>query len=217
MLREEIRDKKFPFNFVMHRPEKWDKKLPLIVLLHGAGERGNGEDELGKVETHGFAKIFTADKNYECVLVSPQCEQNSFWAAKVVYIKEFIDAVKEKYEIDESRVYLCGISMGGFGTWYTAMAYPDDFAAIAPCCGGGMPWNAGVLKMPVWAFCGDSDTVVKPYNTTDMIEAMEKAGYTPKLSVFKGVGHNSWDYTFDEELLDWLLSHKKDEREGKYI
>ena len=74
-----------------------------------------------------------------------------------------------------------------------------------------MPWNAGVLKMPVWAFCGDEDDVVKPYNTTDMIEAMEKNGYKPKMTIFKGVGHDSWNYTFDEELLTWLLSHKKGE------
>ena len=209
MLKQEVRDKKFKFNFVMHRPEKWEKKLPLIVLLHGAGERGNGEDELSKVEIHGFARIFTPEKNYECVLVSPQCEQNSFWVAKIADIYEFIQQLKKAYEIDEDRIYLTGISMGGFGTWYTAMAYPDEFAAIAPCCGGGMPWNAGVLKMPVWAFTGDSDKAVKPYNTTDMIEAMEAAGYKPKLSVFKGVGHDSWNYTFDEELLNWLLSFKK--------
>ena len=209
MVREEIRDGAFCFNFVMRRPEKWEGKRPLIGLRHGAGERGNGDDELSLVEIHGFSHIFTEDKNYECVLVQPQCEKDSFWAAKTVYIYEFIQQLKEKYDIDENRIYLCGISMGGFGTWYTAMAYPDEFAAIAPCCGGGMPWNAGVLKMPVWAFHGDCDTVVKPYNTTDMIEEMEKCGYSPKLSIFKGVGHNSWDYTFDEELLNWLLSNKK--------
>ena len=209
MVRQEVRDKKFHFNFVMHCPEKWDKKLPLIVLLHGAGERGNGEDELKKVEVHGFSKIFTADKNYECVLVSPQCEENSFWAAKVIYIYEFICQLKEAYEIDEDRIYLTGISMGGFGTWYTAMAYPDEFAAIAPCCGGGMPWNAGVLKMPVWAFTGDSDTVVKPYNTIDMVEAMKANGLSPRRAVFEGGGNDSWNYTFDEELLNWLLSNKK--------
>ena len=209
MIREEVRLKKFPFPFVMRRPEKWDRKLPLVILLHGAGERGNGEDELSKVEVHGFSKIFTEEKNYECVLVQPQCEANSFWAAKVPYILQFVDTLCEQYEIDESRIYLTGISMGGFGTWYTAMACPERFAAIAPCCGGGMPWNAAVLTMPVWAFHGDSDTVVKPYNTTDMVEAMEQAGLSPKLTIGKGVGHNMWDYTFDEELLRWLLEQKR--------
>ncbi len=209
MIREEIRLEKFPFPFVMRRPEVWDKKLPLVILLHGAGERGNGEEELSKVEVHGFSKIFTEDKHYACVLVQPQCEQNSFWAAKVPQIMAFIEALQETYEIDENRIYLTGISMGGFGTWYTAMAYPETFAAIAPCCGGGMPWNAAVLTMPVWAFHGDSDTVVKPYNTTDMIEAMEQARLSPKLTIGKGVGHNMWDYTFDEELLFWLLRQKR--------
>lgn len=205
MIREEVRSKKFKFNFVMRRPEVWDKKLPLIVLLHGAGERGNGADELGIVETHGFAKIFTEDKNYECVLVQPQCPKDSFWVAKIPYIKEFIDQIKSEYPIDEDRVYLTGISMGGFGTWYTAMAYPDDFRAIAPCCGGGMSWNAEVLKMPVWAFHGDCDDVVEFHNSKDMIDALKRCGANPKFSVFEGVAHNAWDYTFDEELLFWLL------------
>ncbi len=209
MVREEVRDKRFNFSFVMRRPEKWDKKMPLIILLHGAGERGDGGESLYTVEKNGFAKIFTEDKNYECVLVSPQCGKNSFWAAKVPYIKEFIDQLKEAYDIDEKRIYLTGVSMGGYGTWYTAMAYPDEFAAIAPCCGGGMSWNAEVLKMPVWAFHGSCDDIVYLHNSTDMIEAMKKCGYSPKFTVFEGVGHNSWDYTFDEELLFWLLSKSK--------
>lgn len=212
MIRREVIDGGYEFNFVIKYPEGFyreNKKFPLIVLLHGAGERGNGRDELNKVEVHGFSKIFTEEKNYECALVMPQCEENSFWAAKVQSIMKFTEQIAENYPIDKDRIYLTGISMGGYGTWYTAMAYPDKFAAIAPCCGGGMPWNAGVLKMPVWAFHGSCDEVVAPYNSIDMVNAMKKCGYEPKLTVFEGVGHNSWDYTFDEELLNWLLQQKR--------
>lgn len=209
MIREEVISDKFRFNFVLRKPKVWDKKLPLIVLLHGAGERGDGKKDLALVETHGFSKLFTPEKNYECVLVQPQCSKDSFWAAQVPYIKEFIDELKKEYQIDENKIYLTGLSMGGFGTWYTAMAYPNEFAAIAPCCGGGMSWNASVLRMPVWAFHGDCDDVVPFHNSQDMIDELNKCGYNPKFSVFKGVGHNSWDYTYDEELLFWLLDKSK--------
>ena len=209
MIREEIRSEKFPFSFVMRRPEKWDKKLPLVILLHGAGERGNGQDELSRVEVHGFSKIFTEDKNYECVLVQPQCEENSFWVAEIPYILQFIDNLCECYEIDESRIYLTGISMGGFGTWYTAMAAPDRFAAIAPVCGGGMAWNADVLTMPVWAFHGAEDKSVAVFHSDDMVARMRKHGLDVRYSRFDGVGHDVWKKTYDEELLNWFLQHKK--------
>ena len=115
----------------------------------------------------------------------------------------------DQYSIDKNRIYLCGLSMGGFGTWYTAMAYPDIFAAIAPCCGGGMSWNAKVLKMPVWAFHGNEDKIVSVNQTLEMVKALKDINPNLKYTIYEGVGHNSWSIAFSEELLNWLLSQHK--------
>ena len=139
----------------------------------------------------------------------PLCPANTFWAAKVESLKIFIDNIVEKYSADKNRIYLCGLSMGGFGTWYTSMAYPDMFAAVAPCCGGGMPWNAEVLKMPVWAFHGMLDTIVLPSNTIDMVNALKQHNPNVKCTLYEDVAHDSWTRAFSEELLEWLLSQTK--------
>ena len=99
--------------------------------------------------------------------------------------------------------------MGGYGTWFTAMAYPEMFAAIAPCCGGGMPWNARVLTMPVWAFHGGQDSVVFPYETENMICAMKNAGLSPKVTIFPEDGHDAFIKAYNDELLEWLLEQKR--------
>ena len=99
--------------------------------------------------------------------------------------------------------------MGGFGTWYTSMAYPKLFAAIAPCCGGGMAWNASVLTMPVWAFHGLCDTVVSPNQTIEMVEKLKLTNPNLKYDLYEGVGHNCWDLAFSESLLKWLLKQHK--------
>lgn len=139
----------------------------------------------------------------------PQCPENSFWVAEIPFIKEFIMKIVKEFHCDPDRISLTGLSMGGYGTWYTAMAYPEMFAAIAPCCGGGMPWNAGVLKMPVWAFHGGIDDVVFPYETENMIRGMEAAGLHPKLTIHPESGHDVWDLAYREELLEWLMEQKK--------
>lgn len=183
----------------------------MLIQLHGAGERGNGGDDLDKVLVHGFSKIVDDNNFKDCILIMPQCPINTFWVAKIESIKKFIDEIIRKFSVDATRVYLCGLSMGGFGTWYLAMAYPDLFAAIAPCCGGGMAWNAASLKMPIWTFHGLEDTVVSPNQTIEMIENLKQRNPNLKYDLYEGVGHNSWDKAFSEETLNWLLSHKKAE------
>ncbi|MBE6619607.1 MAG: hypothetical protein E7626_07530 [Ruminococcaceae bacterium] len=199
------------FPYIAYVPDRVSSAPALIVQLHGAGERGNGGEDLDKVLVHGFAKIVNDENLEDAILVMPQCPSESFWAARVESIRKFIEEMVEEFSIDKSRIYLCGLSMGAFGTWYTAMAYPDLFAAIAPCCGGGMAWNAGVLKMPIWAFHGLNDAVVSPRNTIEMIEKLKDTNPELKYDLYEGVGHNSWERAFSSELLNWLLSHKKAE------
>jgi len=195
------------FKYLLYKPKSESKeKLPLIVFLHGAGERG---DDLQKVKIHGIPKIFDTHMNYNCIAVSPQCPQNTFWVAELKNLKIFIDYIIKEYNIDETRIYLTGLSMGGYGTWYMAMAYPNMFAAIAPVCGGGMPWNANVLKMPVWAFHGEADTVVPVLESINMVNKINEDKCTARLTVFPNVGHNAWDYAYNDELILWLLGNHK--------
>lgn len=200
-------DKIFPY--IAYLPEKISAKPAMIIQLHGAGERGNGGDELDKVLVHGFPNVVTDDNLKDCILLMPQCPTDSFWVARIESIKKFIDQAIAEFSVDTDRVYLCGISMGGYGTWNTAMAFPDMFAAIVPCCGGGPAWGASVLKMPVWAFHGLEDDVVLSRNTTDIIDRLKVCNPNVRCTLYEGVGHNSWEKAFSEELLSWLLEQKK--------
>ena len=197
------------FPYIVYSSEKRSERCAMIIQLHGAGERGNGGDSLDKVVIHGFSKIVNDSNFDDCILVMPQCPEETFWCARIESVKAFIDRMAEKYSVDRDRIYLCGLSMGGFGTWYTAMAYPELFAAIIPCCGGGMAWNASVLKMPIWTFHGLCDKDVSPSQTIEMVEALKKSNQNLKYDLLEGVGHNSWNNAFTEETLKWLLSWKK--------
>jgi len=197
------------FPYIAYIPDRLSAHPALLLQLHGAGERGNGGDELERVLIHGFSKVVNDSNLKDCIFIMPQCPADTFWVARIESIKKFIDDIIAAYCIDPNRVYLCGLSMGGFGTWYTAMAYPELFAAIAPCCGGGMAWNAHSLKMPVWAFHGLDDTVVSPSQTIEMVEQLKTFHPNLKYSLYEGVGHNSWKIAFSEQTLAWILSHKK--------
>lgn len=199
------------FPYIAYVPDNISSHPALLIQLHGAGERGNGGNDIEKVLVHGFSKIVNDDNFKDCILIMPQCPTNSFWVAKIESIKKFIDEMILAFSIDTNRIYLCGLSMGGFGTWYTAMAYPELFAAIAPCCGGGMAWNAQSITMPVWAFHGLDDTVVSPTQTIEMVEALKSKNHNLKYDLYEGVGHNSWNKAFCEQTLNWILSHKKTE------
>ena len=197
------------FPYIAYIPDSITERPALIIQLHGAGERGNGGDALDKVLVHGFSHVVTDENLADCILVMPQCPEDSFWVAKIESLKNFIDWLIETYCADTKRIYLCGLSMGGFGTWYTATAYPDLFAAIAPCCGGGMAWHAGALKMPIWAFHGKEDTTVSPNQTLEMMEKLLPINPNARFTLYDGVGHDSWTKAFSEELLRWLLSQHK--------
>ena len=196
------------FPYIAWVPEKISTHPALLIQLHGAGERGWGGKDLEKVLIHGFPNIIKDENLKDCIFLMPQCPPDSFWVAKIESLKRFIDCMVEKFSIDEKRIYLCGLSMGGFGTWYTAMAYPKFFAAIAPCCGGGMAWNAGVLRMPIWAFHGLDDATVSANQTIEMAKKLQDKNPNFKCTLYEDVGHNSWSRAFSEELLNWMLSQR---------
>ena len=196
------------FNYLLYAHEDREKeKLPLIVFLHGAGERGDTLDTLPSVMKNGLPRYLEdTGAKPRCVAVFPQCPCGSYWVADVQRVLRFVDEVESLYGTHPDRVALTGISMGGFGTWFTALASPDRFFRIAPVCGGGMPWAASTLKMPVRAFHGDCDTVVLPSCSIDMIDAVQKGGNTDaRLTIYHNVNHDSWTLAYDSALLSFLL------------
>ncbi len=207
MIRTEHTGGEWKFSFVAYVPEEKTAKMPLVIQLHGAGERG---DDLSLMDVHGFSHLLK-EKDYPCLFVMPQCPKDTFWVARVESIVTFIDQLKAVFPVDENRVYLTGLSMGGYGTWYTAMARPDLFAAIAPMCGGGMAWNASVLTMPVWAFHGADDASVSVNQSDEMVEQMQRHGLSVKYTRMDGVAHNGRQYGYNDQLIQWLLSHTKGE------
>ena len=152
----------FGMNYLLTAPTDFDpktEKLPLIVFLHGVGERG---DNIEKVKLHGIPKYFGKDENYRGLRVltlSPQCPMGFVWANLVREIKELILTVAEEMNADPDRITITGLSMGGFGTWEMICAYPDLFAAAGPICGGGVPWRLlGLTHFPpIRTFHGDAD------------------------------------------------------------
>lgn len=208
MNRIEHREEKWEFPFIEYSCDVKNEKLPLIIQLHGAGERGCGKEDLKKVDVHGFSK-YLKNAEHNCIVIMPQCPENTFWAARVESIVKFIEHLIKEFNVDEDKVYLTGLSMGGYGTWFTSMARPDLFAAIAPVCGGGMAWNAGVLKMPIWVFHGADDTVVSSTQSDEMVSALKDNGADVIYTRLDGVGHNVWENAYNKELLEWLLNKKR--------
>ena len=196
--------------YLLYLPADYDKsdaKWPLILFLHGAGERG---DDLRQVEVHGPPKI-VKQKDMPFIIVSPQCPKGSWWPKQNEVLINLLDDIVSRYNVDESRIYLTGLSMGGYGSWSLGCDHPERFAAIAPICGGGEPFFARKLKnTPVWAFHGAKDNVVGLKKSEEMVNAIKKAGGDVKLTVYPQAGHDSWTETYNNpELYEWFLKHSK--------
>ncbi len=220
VLRDEAGEHKFTV-FVPHdySPERaW----PVILFLHGAGERGT--DGKAQVAVGLGPAIRSREKSFPFIAVFPQCEDRDA-PARRGWLPETADgrralailaAVEREFRTDKDRVVLTGLSMGGFGTWAHAAADPARWAAIVPICGGGDPaWatSGKIARLPVWCFHGADDRVVPAAESRAMIDALKKAGAAPKYSELAGIAHNSWDAAFaTNELYTWLLSHKRGEK-----
>jgi predicted peptidase len=195
--------------FVPH-DYKGDKEYPLILFLHGAGERGSDGQKQAKVGLGPAVR--KQEKTFPFFAVFPQAQRG--WGADSADAKRalaILAEVQKEYKIDAKRVYLTGLSMGGYGTWSLAAKYPERWAAIVPVCGGGDPATAKAIKdIPCWCFHGDADKAVPVGRSRKMIEALKEAGAKPRYDEYKGVGHNSWDRAYGtKELYEWLLMQKK--------
>ena len=181
----------------------------LLLFLHGRGERGNTPEDLAKVKAHGPPKLLDNPgfaKNFPAIAVSPQCKDGFAWSPAQLML--LLDHIEANYKIDRSRIYVTGLSMGGFGTWMCLNESPGRFAAAAPICGGGKPeWAGRMLTTPIWAFHGDQDTIVPAALSTNMVQAIRNAvGRNVLLTVYEGEGHDSWTRTYDNQLLyDWMF------------
>ena len=185
-----------------------DRDWPLLLFLHGAGERG---DSLAVVAVHGPLKERAAGRDLPFVIVAPQVPTGSRWT--VGRVAAALDAAIAQYRIDESRVYLTGLSMGGFGTWEAIMRMPERFAAAVPICGGGLPLGIEAASdVPVWAFHGAMDPVVPIEMSVGMVRTLRNAGGDVRFTVYPDAGHDSWSEAYaSDDLYTWLLSHHLDD------
>ncbi len=210
------------------------KKYPLVFILHGSGERGSDNN----AQLTNGASLFLEEKNrvaFPAIVVFPQCSKDGFWSnvhitneanGKELHTFQIagehtrdmgllFDAVNDfltKPYVDKNRVYIGGLSMGGMGVFELLRRKPDTFAAAFSICGGDNTVNAKAYakKVPLWIFHGENDTIVPAEHSEAMVSAIRALGGEPKFTLYKNVGHNSWDNAFAEpDLLPWLFSHSK--------
>lgn len=204
------------------------KKFPLILFLHGAGERGS--DNMKQLT---YIDSVFANKNLQnenpCFVLAPQCPQANRWvevdwkldnhnipekpSKDLELVNLLIDSLIEILPIDKSRIYITGLSMGGFGTWDFIARYPEKFAAAVPICGGGDEKTASsISQIPIWCFHGSKDKVVKVERSRNMIDAIKDSGGNPKYTEYQDLGHLCWSRAYsEEELFKWLFIQKRDE------
>ncbi len=191
--------------FVPH-DYKPDKASPIILFLHGSGETKGGKKM--PIEVGLPPAVKKREKAFPFFVVIPQSEKRNWRADSEDANRalKMLETTEKDYKTDPNRVYLSGLSMGGFGTWSLAAKYPERWAAIVPVCGGGDPKSADSIKnIPCWCFHGDKDPAVKVEQSRIMIEALKKAGGSPKYDEYPGIDHNSWDKAYGtDELYVWL-------------
>ena len=181
--------------------------LPLILFLHGSGERGT---DLEKVKTWGPPAIAEKDPAFPFIVISPQLPDGEAWHA--LALKKLLDDVLGEYNVDRRRVYLTGLSLGGYGAWDLASRYPDYFAAVAPICGGGVARAvASMRSLPTWVFHGKLDDAVPEAESARMVEALKAAGGNVKYTVLPEGGHvDAWVHAYDKAgLFAWFLEHSR--------
>ena len=190
--------------FLLYLPEGYDtinRKWPLLLFLHGAGENG---DILEMVKKNGPPKMIEFGRSFPYIVVSPQCPQDEKWSVEVLDM--LLDEMENRYRVDKKCIFVTGLSSGGTGTWDLAFAYPKRFAAIVPICGRVDPKKASVIKnLPVWVFHGAKDDIVPAEVSENMVNALKAVGSPVKFTLYPEAGHDSWTEAYDSpELWKWL-------------
>jgi len=228
--REFVGSNKVPLKYRLLKPIQYQagKKVPLVLFLHGAGERG--DDNLATLK-HGAKDLAdeTRRTQYPCYVVVPQCPKALKWSdvdwsketnaqpenpsQSLQTVKELLDEMVETAGVDKNRIYITGLSMGGYGTWDAIARYEGFFAAAAPICGGGDPKMVNKFaKLPIWCFHGEADTVVKVIRSREMIDALKKVGSPVLYTEYPGVQHDSWSATYaNPDFYRWLFAQQKTE------
>ncbi len=180
-------------------------RWPLMIFLHGSGERG---DDIDRVKVHGPPKIADRNPDFPFILISPLLPADEDW--DIAKLDAILDKAVKTLPVDRSRIYLTGLSRGGHASWRWAAAEPGRFAAVAPVAGRGDPAVAcNLAAKPVWAFHGDRDDVVVPEGSFLMVRAIRACGGSPRLTIYPDLGHNAWDPAYDDPALYlWMLSHR---------
>ena len=198
--------------YLIYLPEDYKttgKKWPLVMFLHGSGERGT---DIKLVTKNGPPKLVSEGKKFPFILLSPQCPLGQRWDVRT--LSTLLDEIEKVYSVDKKRIYVTGLSMGGEGTWKMIMAQPNRFAAAAPVCGrtGSSYLDACVLNnLPIWIFHGAMDDVVSIDESERMVKALKKCGNDVKFTVYPEGNHNVWTETYSNpELYEWLLTFKNE-------
>lgn len=193
-----------PRGYLASGRERW----PLLIFLHGSGERGS---DLEKVKVNGPPKLLPGHPGFPFITMSPQLpdDGSEYWNVKT--LDRMLDLLVKRLRVDPDRIYVTGLSLGGYATWDWAVVRPDRFAAIAPIAGRGDVAAACKLKdLPIWAFHGDRDDVVPLAGDYDMVQAVRRCGGTPRLTIYPDTGHASWVPAYDDATLyQWLLEHRR--------
>ena len=204
---------KVELQYLVYLPPAYNKdneNWPLVLFLHGAGERG---DDFSFVKRHGPPMLVEQGKNFPFILISPQCPLGQRWDP--LALTALLDDVEKNYRVNENRVYVTGLSMGGEGTWKLIMAQPNRFAAAAPVCGrtGSSYLDAcKLINLPIWVFHGAMDDVVSLDESVRMVRALLQCGNDVKFTIYPKANHNAWTETYNnEDLYKWLLEHNLDE------
>ena len=200
--------KKVKYNYLLHLPEDYhkdpNKKWPVIFYLHGRHASGK---HLESITRYGLPYFLEKGKKIDFIVISPQCPWNKNWASED-WFNPVYDEVAAKLRVDDSRIYLIGMSMGGFGTWALANRMPDRFAAIAPFCGGAdVRWAEQLSKVPTWVFHGTADRDIPISRSEVMVKALEKLNAEIKFTRLKNQGHDISKQFNDDELYAWLKTH----------
>lgn len=195
-------------DYLIAEPAGLAEPWPLVLFLHGAGERGN---DLDLVAVHGPPKQVAAGATLPFLLVAPQCPDGHWWDWESDALLALVSEVMAGHPVDPDRVYLTGLSMGGSGSWDLACRRPDLFAAVAPICGRGRrPMASRLVTTPIWAIHNSDDPVVPVEGTLDMIEAVREAGGDVRATINTTGGHDAWTAAYDDpELYSWLLEQRR--------